>query len=67
MIASAYIDKALKWPQIKAEDGKALKTYALFLTGCRNTMQDVELMEEMDNPTNMRLVISKLLYKMRES
>lgn len=41
MIASAYIDKALKWPQIKSEDGKALNTYAVFLTGCHNTMEDV--------------------------
>lgn len=60
MIASAYIDKA------RSEDGKALNTYAVFLTGCRNTMEDVEFMEEMDNPTNMRIVVSKLPYKMRE-
>lgn len=66
MIASAYIDKALKWPQIKSEDGKALNTYAVFLTGCCNTMEDVEFMEEMDNPTNMRIVVSKLPYKIRE-
>ena len=66
MIASAYIDKALRWPQIKSEDGKALNTYAIFLTGCRNTMEDVEFMAEMDNPTNMRIVVSKLPYKMRE-
>ncbi|XP_076852605.1 uncharacterized protein LOC143506910 [Brachyhypopomus gauderio] len=32
----------------------------------RNTMQDVDYMEEMDNPTNMRAVLSKLPYKMRE-
>lgn len=56
VIASAYIEKALKWPPIKAEDGKALKAYALFLTGCRDTMQEVELMEEVDNPSNMRMV-----------
>lgn len=66
MIASAYIDKALKWPHIKAEDGKALNSYAIFLNGCRNTMEDVEFMEEIDNPTNMRMVMSKLPYKMRE-
>ena len=66
MIASAYIDKALQWPQIKTEDGKALNAYAVFLTGCRNTMEDVAFMEEMDNPTNMRMVVSKLPYKMRE-
>ncbi|KAL7883475.1 hypothetical protein SRHO_G00011330 [Serrasalmus rhombeus] len=65
-IASAYIDKALKWPQIKSDDGKALCAYALFLVGCHNTMEDVQFMEEMDNPTNMRIVISKLPYKMRE-
>lgn len=66
MIASAYIDKALSWPQIKSEDGKALSTYAVFLTGCRNTMEAVDFMEEMDNSTNMRIVVSKLPYKMKE-
>ncbi len=44
-----------------------LSAYALFLTGCHNTMQDVDYMAEMDNPTNMRVIISKLPYKMRES
>ena len=42
-IASAYIDKALKWSQIKSDDGKALKTYAMFFIGCRNTMEDIEV------------------------
>lgn len=45
---------------------KALSTYALFLIGCRNMMDDTEFMEEMDNPTNMRVVISKLPYRIRE-
>lgn len=65
-IATAYLDKALKWPQIKTEDAKGLKTYALYLTGCRNTMTDIDFMEEMDNPSNMRTVLSKLPYKLRE-
>ncbi|KAJ8390861.1 hypothetical protein AAFF_G00099930 [Aldrovandia affinis] len=65
-IASAYIDKALQWPQIKSEDGKALNAYAMFLVGCRNTMEDIESLEEMDNPTNLRTVVSKLPYKMKE-
>ncbi|KAL7871964.1 hypothetical protein SRHO_G00069470 [Serrasalmus rhombeus] len=65
-IAMAYIEKALKWPQIKAEDARGLNAYALFLIGCKNTMQDVDYMDEMDNPTNMRAVLSKLPYKMRE-
>ncbi|KAK0142970.1 hypothetical protein N1851_018927 [Merluccius polli] len=65
-IASAYIDKALKWQQVKSEDGKALSAYAMFLIGCLNTMKDIEYLDEMDNPTNLRTVVSKLPYKMRE-
>lgn len=65
-IATAYFENALKWPQIKAEDSKGMKTYALFLIGYRNTMADVEFMDEMNNPTNMRTVISKLPFRFRE-
>ena len=65
-IASAYIDKALTWPQVKSEDGKALSAYAMFLIGCLNTMMDIEYLDEMDNPTNLRTMVSKLPYKMRE-
>ncbi|XDV45657.1 hypothetical protein PO909_013717 [Leuciscus waleckii] len=65
-IASAYIDKALKWPQVKSDDGKALSAYAMFLIGCRNTMEDIEFLEKMDNPTNLRTVVSKLPYKLKE-
>lgn len=39
-IAIAYMKKALEWPQVKSEDRKALNVYALFLIGCRNTMND---------------------------
>ena len=65
-IASALMEKASKWPQIKSEDGKALSTFSLFLVSCRNTMEDVQYMDELDNPTNMRVIISKLPYKLKE-
>lgn len=65
-IATAYMNRALEWPQIKAEDRKALNAYALFLIGCRNTMNDVQFMDEMDNPSNMKTVISKLPFKLKE-
>ena len=48
-IASAYIDKALKWSQIKSDDGKALNAYAMFLIGCRNTMEDIEVIWKTDD------------------
>lgn len=65
-IIMAYIEKALKWPQIKTDDVKGLNAYSLFLIGCQNTMQDVVYMEEKDNPTNVRAILPKLPYKMRE-
>lgn len=65
-IASTYIDKAPKWAQVKSDDGKALSAYAMFLIGCRNTMEDIEFLEKMDNSTNLRTVVSKLPYKLKE-
>ncbi|XP_037620552.1 uncharacterized protein LOC119485230 [Sebastes umbrosus] len=65
-IATAYIEKALAWQIIKSEDVKALQAYSLFLRGCCNVMGELQYMEELDMPVNMRAIISKLPYKMRE-
>lgn len=65
-IANAYIKKAMDWPQIKPDDRKGLKTFALFLIGCSNTVSDVDYMEEMNNPTNMKSILSNLPYKLKE-
>lgn len=61
--ASAYIKKALKWPVIRSVDGEALTEFAMFLTSCCNTVNSMEYIEEMDSPTNMRIVIFKLPFK----
>lgn len=65
-IATAYLNRAVNWPQVKVDDAKALHSYSLFLTGCNNAMQDIDHLEELDNPTNLRVVVSKLPYRMRE-
>ncbi|XP_025763461.1 uncharacterized protein LOC112847046 isoform X2 [Oreochromis niloticus] len=65
-ISVAYIHKALNWPTIKSDDGEALHAFGLYLTGCHNAMMDVEYMEELDNTANMRAIVSKLPYKLRE-
>ncbi len=52
-IATAYIKKAMEWPQIRPEDRKGLNAFALFLVGCCNTINDVDYMDEMNNPTNI--------------
>lgn len=60
------MEKAFKLPQIKAEDEKVLSTFSLFLLGCRNVMKDIDDLEEMDNPTNVRAIITKLPFKIRD-
>lgn len=65
-IAMAYVEKALKWPILKAEDKESLTAFAVFLTSCLNTVEGMEFREEMDSPTNMRAVIAKLPFRLRE-
>ncbi|TWW54077.1 hypothetical protein D4764_0276950, partial [Takifugu flavidus] len=66
-IAEAYIKEALDGPTIKPEDGVSLQSFALFLTGCSNTMTDISYMEDLDNTANIRALANKLPYKLKES
>lgn len=65
-IATSYIEKALAWPSVKSEDVKALQAYSLFLRNCCNVMSELQHMQELDMPSNMRMVMTKLPYKFRE-
>lgn len=65
-IASAYMEKALSWKMIKAEDAKALQNYGLFLRSCCNAMQNIRYMNELNLATNMQAILAKLPYKLRE-
>lgn len=66
-IAEAYIKEALDWQTIKSEDGAALQSFALFLTGCCNTMTDISYMEDLDNTANIKALANKLPYKLKEA
>lgn len=66
-IADAYMKEIMDWPTIKPEDGTALHSFALFLTGCSNAMSDISYLEDLDNTTNIKLLVSKLPYKLKET
>ncbi|KAL7841314.1 hypothetical protein SRHO_G00250050 [Serrasalmus rhombeus] len=66
-IAEAYLKEAMDWQTIKPEDGAALQSFALFLTGCSNTMADISYMEDLDNAACIKALASKLPYKLKES
>ena len=65
-IAEAYIKEAVDWETIKPEDGAALQSFSLFLTGCSNTMEDVAYMEDLDNAASIRALANKLPYRLKE-
>lgn len=65
-VATAYIEKALSWAPIRNEDVSALKAYSLFLRGCCNVMVELDYMQELDMPSNIRAVVTKLPFKLRE-
>lgn len=56
------------WPfqHIKYEDVKAFQAYSLFLHGCCNAMEELQYMQELDMPVNIRIIMSKMPFKMRE-
>lgn len=60
------VHKALAWQAIKSEDMKAFQAYSLFLHSCCNLMKELKYMQELNMPVNMRAIISKVPYKMRE-
>ncbi|XP_073713144.1 uncharacterized protein [Misgurnus anguillicaudatus] len=65
-ISSAYINKALSWNPIRAEDSRSLKSYALYLRGCLNAMKEIAYMDELNLASNLKLLVSKLPYKLKE-
>ena len=64
-ITSAFLNKALNWSAIKAEDGAASRSYSLFLQSCHNTMFETDFVDELENAANLRIVV--LPFKLREN
>lgn len=52
---------------LKTEDRRALSDYALFLKGYCNTVQDVDSVEEINKPSNVKKLVAKLPFKLREN
>ena len=59
-VATAYIEKANNWPNLKADDGQGLRTLSHFLTKCTNAMQNITHMNVLNHPTNMQTIVLKL-------
>lgn len=65
-IGAAYMEKALSWPSSKAEDVGSLQAHMVFLRGCCNMMESLQYMADMNVPSNLKQLVMKLPYKLRE-
>ncbi len=64
-IFTAYIEKALSWPAIKAEDPKASNEYALYLKACcnlPNAMARMDYMNELNAASTLKAIVMKLSF-----
>ena len=64
-IASTYFEKIKNWDSIKSEDGEALKNYSLFLLECSNYMGTMTSMNQLNSPSKIKNVVSKLLFEFK--
>ncbi|XP_013856319.1 uncharacterized protein LOC106512198, partial [Austrofundulus limnaeus] len=65
-ITAAYMEKVTGWPNIKGEDAKALKAFGLFLRECCNAMEELQYLDELSMPANMKILVQKFPFKLRE-
>ena len=60
IIATKFVDKALKWPTVRPNDGKALDEYSIFLSECQHAVSSLNSMKIMEYPDNIKKLLGKL-------
>ena len=64
-ISTAYAERIMKAPQIKAEDGQALQRYLVLLTSCKNPLKEIGFLNKLHNPDTLRRIVEKLPFALR--
>lgn len=64
-IAAAYINKLDRWPSIRSEDAESLRSLSLFLLTCMNYMEDMNYLNQLNSPKELKVIIDKLPYDLR--
>ena len=64
-IAAAYENKAMNWPEVKTEDGVALKKFSIFLMRCKNFMEGSKYPSKLAQPEIIQKLVLKLPFSLR--
>ena len=65
-IASAYVQKALKWSMIKISDVKALDEYLIFVRECLHAIDEVDALGVLDYQGNLKAMVERLPFKLHD-
>lgn len=66
VIANAYIQKAVSWPNIKADDPQALDDFGIFLSECEYAVRNIRALGVLDYSENLKRMVRKLPFYMHD-
>ena len=60
VLAQAYLKKLESWPCSRSDDTLKLDEFVTFLISCRNAMTSASCIRELEYPTSLQVIVSKL-------
>ena len=65
-IATAFAERITNGPMLKSEDAESLFKFSIWLTSCKNTLEQVGYFSKVDNPESLRQIIQRLPFDLRK-
>lgn len=59
-VSTTYMQKLSSWPNLRYDDGSALKCLSIFVNTCNNAMKTIQHLAVLNHPTNMQTIVQKL-------
>ena len=66
VIINAYVNKALKWSTIKADNPKELDKFAVYLKECCNAVKSINALDVLEYSENLKKLVMKLPFSHQE-
>ena len=65
-VAQAFVNKAVSWPDVKADDASELNKLSFFLMECNNVLGELNYTYELNHTANIKAIVKKLPYRLRD-
>ena len=60
------MDKILSWPPLKSMDVDILEDFSILMRSCKNAMETLGALSEVNHPKKLQKIVSKLPYQLQE-